>query len=78
MQCALRGNICSCWDGCAWYDTEKEKCAILVLAEATHTPNPERMASIQLAETNIQIQKKALEYLDMANEALKKEIENNG
>jgi hypothetical protein len=49
-----------------------------VLAEATHTPNPERMASIQLAETNIQIQKKALEYLDVANEVLKKEMENNG
>lgn len=82
MQCALRSSICSCWDGCAWYDTEKKKCAVLVLAEATHTPSPERIASIQLAETvnlnNLQIQKKVLEYLDMANEALKKEMENNG
>ena len=82
MQCALRSSLCTCWDGCAWYDAEKKKCAVLVLAEATHTISPERINSIKIADAvnlnNIEIQKKALEYLEMANQALKQEMENNG
>lgn len=80
--CPMRDHIGSCRHDCGWWDDEKEKCAILVLAESTYKVSPERMASIQLAEkinlNNMQIQKKTLEYLDIANEALKEEMENNG